>query len=550
MKSAHLPRICASLLAVSIATIALPGCKPDAKLPLTDRMNFIVDNNTNLAPFGYRTSGMSGVSASALYPTDKDATGVPAYSAWNRAAGISYSEQKATEKVDVKVTTDMKFTIGSQSKLYTSVILLKLAEAGYMTPEGDASTLSLDDLSLDDLTSDERVQQALDSTLNQWLPKLQQHFPALKNRHFDDRPEVCDAQAEPTALSRPDNLINFVCGEITLRQLLNERSGLADHISTGQAPYNESLMALYPPLHFDQTKALPDVTDLVLNHVPPNKFAPGAGFNYANTGFLILELVIEAAVNAQTPAVPLSFADVFNQIMRQDTVGSLGIQGMGLTNLYSNFQEIPGANTNEKQVAHGWSTFWNDDLLCLNANQEGKSRCMYYTDSGDDTVQIRFGLENTLNLFNLDVHEYQDNLAVATTGAQVFNLNAWDRLAGPAGSNYAKMSDAAQFAHQVIKGEALASSALLNASEFIATTGSESYGLGLRKRTHPNLGTLYYHGGLTPFHSSLYIYSPNLDATVVIAFNSVMTPSTADFKDLPTVIAEELLLEIQAEQNK
>ena len=83
---------------------------------------------------------------------------------------------------------------------------------------------------------------------------------------------------------------------ITLRHLLNHSSGLSDHVFAPDSGFEHYVMRwLTRPAtggHFDPV----DLVRLVLDREP--LFAPGAGFHYTDTGYILVGLVIEAATGA------------------------------------------------------------------------------------------------------------------------------------------------------------------------------------------------------------------------------------------------------------
>ncbi|MEL6763481.1 MAG: serine hydrolase, partial [Cyanobacteria bacterium J06607_6] len=142
---------------------------------------------------------------------------------WAGAAGL------ADITTETPLATDDRFEVGSVTKAFTATTLLKLVEAG---------TLALDD------------------TLTDWLPE------AVTNT-------VANA------------------ADITLRQLLNHTSGVAEYdaILLGQAAAN--------PFIFLRDWQPEDIVALIGDSEP--FFAPGTGWQYANTNFILAGMVIEAA---------------------------------------------------------------------------------------------------------------------------------------------------------------------------------------------------------------------------------------------------------------
>jgi CubicO group peptidase (beta-lactamase class C family) len=139
----------------------------------------------------------------------------PEYGMWNGVSGISVP--------GVPVTSDMRFGIGSNTKLFVAVTMVKLQEEGLLT---------------------------LDDHLYQWLPSFQ-----------------------------------YVDSSITIRQLLTHESGLFDY-------WNDSPSLI--------TQAWPDTgrywtsTEIIESIGPPH-FAPGNGYSYSNTNYVLAGMIIEAA---------------------------------------------------------------------------------------------------------------------------------------------------------------------------------------------------------------------------------------------------------------
>jgi D-alanyl-D-alanine carboxypeptidase len=137
---------------------------------------------------------------------------------WSGTAGYSNPQTKDT------VTIDMNGSIGSNTKMMTSVIILQLVEEG---------KLSLDD------------------TIDKWLT--------------------------------PSSKIN---GKITVRQLLNHTSGIANYTTEAWV---------------DSFKTNPakiwNMNEMIDVLVGEPDFQPGESWNYSNTGYLLLGSIIEKVEN-------------------------------------------------------------------------------------------------------------------------------------------------------------------------------------------------------------------------------------------------------------
>ena len=144
---------------------------------------------------------------------------------WSEASGVANIEN------DTPLKPDDRFQIGSVTKTFTATTVLKLAEAGKLT---------------------------LEDTLTDWLPQ------------------------EVTA-DIPNS------DEITIRQLLNHTSGIAeyDNILLQQALTNPNIF-----LNDWQPEEIVELID----GVEPF-FAPGESWQYSNTNFILEGLIVEAATD-------------------------------------------------------------------------------------------------------------------------------------------------------------------------------------------------------------------------------------------------------------
>lgn len=145
-----------------------------------------------------------GVSACVYYPGQ---------GMWKGTSGLSYAGHP--------ITSDMEFGIASNTKLFTTVAIMKLVEC---------NKLSLND------------------QLQKWLPKYAN-----------------------------------VDSSITIRQLLNHKSGVADVFTAASMAYIEA-----NPNHVFTTAE-------VMALIGPKLFKPGAGFSYSNTNYILAGMVAESA---------------------------------------------------------------------------------------------------------------------------------------------------------------------------------------------------------------------------------------------------------------
>lgn len=119
------------------------------------------------------------------------------------------------------ITTDMEFGIASNTKLFTAVAIMKLVESNILT---------------------------LNDQLKKWLPKY-----------------------------------NNIDSTITIRQLLNHTSGIAD-------VFNAASMA-----YIDANPAHNFTTAEVMAYVGPKLFKAGTNFGYSNTNYILAGMIAESA---------------------------------------------------------------------------------------------------------------------------------------------------------------------------------------------------------------------------------------------------------------
>ena len=151
------------------------------------------------------TYNIKGISASVIY------TG---QGLWKGTSGVSYNS--------VPINSDMVFGIASNTKLFTAVTLLKLAENNIIH---------------------------IDDSLHHWLPSFAN-----------------------------------IDGNITIRQILNHTSGIADYINV--IGYSDSITS-NPNRLF-----LPNE---LINWVGTPLFTTGTSWNYSNSNYLLAGMVAESA---------------------------------------------------------------------------------------------------------------------------------------------------------------------------------------------------------------------------------------------------------------
>ncbi|MBK9961666.1 MAG: serine hydrolase [Saprospiraceae bacterium] len=146
---------------------------------------------------------IKGISVSVYFPGE----GI-----WNGTSGVSFAS--------VPIDPDMEFGIGSNTKLFTAVVLLKLSE---------------------------QVILSLDDSLHRWLPNYKNIDP-----------------------------------DITIRQLLNHTSGLADYNNI--RGYPDSILS-------DPNRVF--TSEELIQWVGPALASPGTTWNYCNTNYLLAGMVAE-----------------------------------------------------------------------------------------------------------------------------------------------------------------------------------------------------------------------------------------------------------------
>lgn len=149
--------------------------------------------------------------------------------------GVSVSSATGTVSLDdpTLATTEDKFEIGSQTKMMTTTVLLQLVDEG---------NFSLDD----------RLADVMDVSAMSWMPNIE---------------------------------------EVTVRQLMTHTSGIPDFLN--DVPGVED--AIIEMLSQDPPQPVgPDQYLALLEEFgPPALSEPGTEYNYSNTGFLLLGLLIE-----------------------------------------------------------------------------------------------------------------------------------------------------------------------------------------------------------------------------------------------------------------
>ncbi|PEQ87874.1 MULTISPECIES: serine hydrolase domain-containing protein [Bacillus cereus group] len=136
---------------------------------------------------------------------------------WGYAAGVANLSTKKP------METDFRFRIGSVTKTFTATVVLQLA---------GENRLNLDD------------------SIEKWLPGV------IQGNGYDDK-------------------------QITIRQILNHTSGIADYLKSKDVDM----------MNTKKTYTAEEIVKIGLS-LPPD-FAPGKGWSYSNTGYVLLGILIE-----------------------------------------------------------------------------------------------------------------------------------------------------------------------------------------------------------------------------------------------------------------
>lgn len=237
---------------------------------------------------------IKGISASVIYPGQ---------GMWQGVTGVSYS--------GFLITSDMEFAIASNTKLFTGVITLKLAESGIIN---------------------------LDDSLHNWLPPF-----------------------------------TNVDSNITIRQLLNHTSGLAD--VNDVVSYTDSI-SLNPNRIFTPTE--------LMTWVGTPLFAAGTSWNYSNTDYLLAAMIAESATGQSfgqllhdsilTPLqLDSTFLDVYDSVLgtvSHPWQGSIDKSSFVRTALNSAAWSSGGMYSTSSEMAQWYWALMNGQILNANAFNE------------------------------------------------------------------------------------------------------------------------------------------------------------------------------------
>ena len=207
---------------------------------------------------------------------------------WKGAAGL------ADPEAGVTMVADDQFIVSSVTKMYTAVTVLMLAEQGKLN---------------------------LDDPISLYLPE-----------------EI---------VSRLLLLDEASYGEaITVRQLLSHTSGLGDFSNGADMDGNglpdfKDLVLTEPDINWDERMVL----EWAIINAPPVA-QPGEIFNYSDTNYQLLGLIVETASE-------LSLAEAYRQLIFEPL-------GMEYTYFEFNEDQIPGVNGRPVSHAYYTGTLWNE----------------------------------------------------------------------------------------------------------------------------------------------------------------------------------------------
>lgn len=198
----------------------------------------------------------------------------------------------ASVEEKTRVTTADRFRLGSITKAFTAIVVLQLAEEGVLT---------------------------LDDTVTSWL----------------DEPEVGRIPNVDTA---------------TVRQLLNHTSGIYDYLDEDDSQFVQDA---YLASDADWTKVwtVPELLAYAAGTSHAPYFAPGDGFHYSNTGYLLLGLIVEKATGR--PFSDELKARILDPLSLHDT--SLEMDKVVSDNVVDCYAQIDGELVNVTMLNLTWA---------------------------------------------------------------------------------------------------------------------------------------------------------------------------------------------------
>ena len=264
-------------------------------------------------------NNIKGISACVIYP---------GAGTWKGVSGISHA--------GTPVNSEMEFGIASNTKLFTGVLMLKLAETGL---------ISIDD-------------------------SLHEHLPVFNN----------------------------IDSNITIRQLLNHTSGLAD----------VSSVPGYPDSMLNDPNRIFTAAEL-MSWVGPPLFAAGTDWNYCNTNYLLAGMIAEIATGRS-----------YSQLLRDSILNPLQLD--------STFLDV--YETVLYPVAHPWQAGFNNiNIPRTSVNSAAWSAGAMYSTSGEMAQWYQSLMNgqvlNPVSFSELTTFVGSGNYGIGIAQGNVINRTVW-----------------------------------------------------------------------------------------------------------------------------
>jgi len=315
------------LVLVIIVYVACISCKKDdeGQLPvpdptLSEKIQSALDNA--IADYNGK-----GVSLAVLLPDGEIV---------KCASGISHA--------NVKVNTDMLFSAGSITKMFTATTIMQYMEEGLLS---------------------------LDDSLHQW-------FPAYDN----------------------------IDSTINLRQLLNHTSGI----------YEITQNDAFWQLVFSQPDSILEKEELIMEYTLEPHFEKGTGWNYCNTGYIILRMLVEDLSGKSIASeyrsrlidhsnLENTFTYLNEELPSNTAHGWFHLDG---DNVYD---EIPPENLKSFYSAAGGGIFCTAEDLALWANKLFIEKSVVSQSSLDQMLTMHSPCnEEMVESYGLGIYEFNPNL--------------------------------------------------------------------------------------------------------------------------------------------
>ncbi|ASB90899.1 serine hydrolase [Bacillus sonorensis] len=175
---------------------------------------------------------------------------------------------------------------------------------------------------------------------------------------------------------------------VTIHHLLTHTSGLPDYMEWFHKYWDHSRIAVNQ-----------DIVDMLMNHQPPGYFAPGEGWLYSNTGYVLLAVIIEKASG-------LSFPD----FMKKNIFGPVNMQSTRVYNRRLQPETIDDYAFGYVYDIHKGQYILPDELE--------ETEYVYYLDGiqGDGTVN-----STIRDLYVFDQALYTDSLIIQASKELAFS---------------------------------------------------------------------------------------------------------------------------------